>query len=225
MNGKIEARLSALNRGEILHYLGYSGQKIDSTLSAQIDRCAALVTKAAVPRLVWVRLPMEHKTVFDWESRDLESLLDDCREHILLAATIGAGVDQLIHRYEISNMADAVIMDACASAAIENVCDHAEHHLREMLRKEGLYLTDRFSPGYGDLPMSAQRGICKRLDTGRKIGVMLSGSGLMIPRKSVTAIMGIAQRPVQRRARGCDICSLGADCPYRRAGTRCSVAR
>ena len=77
MNGKIEARLSALNRGEILHYLGYSGQKIDSTLSAQIDRCAALVTKAAVPRLVWVRLPMEHKTVFDWESRDLESLLDD----------------------------------------------------------------------------------------------------------------------------------------------------
>ena len=108
MNGKIEARLSALNRGEILHYLGYSGQKIDSTLSAQIDRCAALVTKAAVPRLVWVRLPMEHKTVFDWESRDLESLLDDCREHILLAATIGAGVDQLIHRYEISNMADAV---------------------------------------------------------------------------------------------------------------------
>lgn len=221
MNGNVAARLGTLNRGEILHYLGYGGQWIEPALSEQIDRCTRLVTETAVPRLVWLRLPLEHKAFLPGESQDLAGLLDGCREQILLAATIGAGVDQLLLRAEVKDMADAVIMDACASAAIENVCDNAEYALRENLREEGLYLTDRYSPGYGDLPLAAQRGLCAQLDTGRKIGVTLTDSGLMLPRKSVTAIMGIAEHPVSRRARGCETCSLGADCPYRRGGTRC----
>jgi hypothetical protein len=209
----IQARLGTLNRGEILHYLGYDGQTLDSALEEQIDRCRALVTEAAVPRLIWKRTEVEHAEV-----------LPGCSLEIMMAATIGAGVDQMILRYEVRDMGDAVIMDACASAAIENVCDNAEHDLREMLREEGLFLTDRYSPGYGDFPLASQVELCQKLDSARKIGVMLTESGLMIPRKSVTAILGISERPVILRKRGCEFCSLGADCPYRRNGKRCEAA-
>ena len=94
----------------------------------------------------------------------MPEILSGCQEAILLAVTLGPQIEQLLMRREVTDMADALIMDACASAAIENVCDHFEFDLREQLEREGKFLTDRFSPGYGDLPLHTQRrlAICDR---------------------------------------------------------------
>ena len=93
--------------------------------------------------------------------------------------------------------------------------------LRREVEAEGLYLTDRFGPGYGDLPLSAQKKLCAALDTGRRIGLSLSPSLLMIPGKSVTAVLGIADMQKPLRKRGCENCSLFRDCMYRRDGKNC----
>lgn len=77
----------------------------------------------------------------------MPEILSGCQEAILLAVTLGPQIEQLLMRREVTDMADALIMDACASAAIENVCDHFEFDLREQLEREGKFLTDRFSPG------------------------------------------------------------------------------
>ena len=53
------------------------------------------------------------------------------------------------------------------------------------------HLTERFSPGYGDLDMAVQKDLCLVLDTGRTIGVTLTESCMMVPVKSVTAIVGL----------------------------------
>ena len=87
------------------------------------------------------------------------------------------------------SMADALILDACAGAAIENVCDNLCADIAAAVAP--MYLTDRFSPGYGDLPLAQQFELCRVLDVSRRIGVTLSDGGLMIPQKSVTAVMGI----------------------------------
>ena len=50
-------------------------------------------------------------------------------------------------------MADAVIMDACASTAVENVCDHFEFDLRDQPQGRGVPLGP-VQPGYGDLPLN-----------------------------------------------------------------------
>jgi cobalamin-dependent methionine synthase I len=55
----------------------------------------------------------------------------------------------------------------------------------------GSSLTQRFSAGYGDLPLELQRDIFGALDCQRKIGVTLNESLLMSPSKSVSAIVGI----------------------------------
>ena len=52
----------------------------------------------------------------------------------------------------------------------------------------------RFSAGYGDFSLEFQRNICDALDCQRKIGITLQESLIMLPTKSVTAIIGIKNR-------------------------------
>lgn len=227
MAGKdIQARLTELNENEILLYLGYRGQEYPEEVAAQIKCCEKEVLAAAHPRLIWRRLPVngEFFSALSLEGKDIRELLSGCREAVLMAVTLGPGVDRLLARSSVSNMADAVIMDACASTAIENVADNFEMDLRREVEAEGLYLTDRFSPGYGDLPLNTQKRLCAALDTGRRIGLTLSPSLLMIPGKSVTAILGISDAPKPLRKRGCESCSLFRSCMYRRDGKNCRGA-
>lgn len=219
----MQARLTQLNDQEVLMYLGYRGQEYPTELKQQIHRCMEEVTKAAQPRLVYRILPVQEGQVqgFPLEGNDMRELLADCQQAVLMAVTLGPQVEQLLMRREITNMADAVIIDACASTAVENVSDHFEFDLQEQLEQEGKYLTDRFSPGYGDLPLHTQTRFCDVLDTVRRIGLTVTPKNIMIPRKSVTAILGISNRPQKLRKRGCEVCRMFLTCPYRKDGNSC----
>jgi hypothetical protein len=219
----MKARLTELNQKEILSYLGYGGQELTQELLAQIQNGIEQVQKTATPLLVYRRIEISEGQIkgFPMEGEDIRNLLAPCREGILMAATLGTQVERLIMRAQVTNMADAVILDACASAAIENVCDHFEWDLRDRLEQEGYYLTDRFSPGYGDLPLHTQQALCEALDTVRRIGLTVTDRDLMVPGKSVRAILGISEKPQTRRKRGCDTCSLFWDCSYRKEGMTC----
>lgn len=219
----MRARLTELNDNEILLYLGYRGQEYPAEVERQIERCREQVLAAARPRLIWRRIPADEAcfTALRLEGNDIREHLDGCGEAVFMAVTLGPEIDRLLAKNSVTNMADAVIMDACASTAIENVADNFEQDLRKEVEAEGLYLTDRFSPGYGDLPLSAQKQLCAALDTARRIGLTLSPSMLMIPGKSVTAILGISDAPKALRKRGCESCSLFRTCMYRKEGGSC----
>ena len=136
-----------------------------------------------------------------------------------MAATLGAETDTLLRRAQARSMADAVILDACASAAIENVCDNLCADIEAALAP--MCLTDRFSPGYGDLPLGQQGALCRLLDAERRIGLTLTDGGLMLPQKSVTALMGVSPAPVKKRGRGCAYCDRLGACQYRKDGKTC----
>ena len=53
-------------------------------------------------------------------------------------------------------MSRAVILQACAAAAIESFCDEQEEGLRKSVEGEKLFLRPRYSPGYGDFPIQWQ---------------------------------------------------------------------
>lgn len=220
----IEPRFTELNENEILLYLGYRGQEITVQVERQIEECAGQVRAYARPRLVYRRLPVRRGVIegLPVDSRDIEQLLTPCREAVLLAVTLGPDMERHLMRSEVVNMSEAVILDACASVAVENVCDRFEEDLREELeRKEGLFLTSRCSPGYGDFPITSQAKLCEVLDTVRRIGLTVTDRHIMVPRKSVTAVMGIAEEPQELRTRGCEVCSMFRTCPYRKNGTDC----
>ncbi len=136
-----------------------------------------------------------------------------------MCATLGADVDKLIRVTQVSNLARAVVLDSFATVAIEQVCDSAEQEIAEAF--PGLYMTFRFSPGYGDYPVSLQKYFLGELDAGRKIGLSANESYILIPAKSVTAVIGLSENPIEKRKRGCAVCNMRAECQYRRRGEHC----
>ena len=217
----IEARISELNKQEILYYLSWSGQMLDDTVQIQMDRCIQTILKTSHPKLFYQIYRKEEMEVFSFKGKDIANLLENCDFVVLFGATIGNEIERLLLQKEVSNMSDALIMDACASCAIENVCDNFEADLRATYEKQGLYVSSRYSPGYGDFPLESQVQFFHALNLTRQIGVVLTDAYIMTPRKSVTALMAISKEPYTLRKKGCEQCNLFMQCAYRKEGKVC----
>ena len=222
----MEARLTGIDREEMLRYLRYGGGAIPEDTEEALRRGEERLLKAARPRAVWRVFPYRPGeplpgTGFVPEGEDLRTFLADCDEVILLAATLGAEPDLLQRQLRLRHMSDAVILDAAVSAAVENVCDNLCADLAARFAPR--YLTERFSPGYGDFPLSQQGWFFRLLDMNRRLGVTLTESDLMIPQKTVTAVVGVSDRPQKRRGKSCDSCSLTQSCAFRREGKHCGT--
>jgi hypothetical protein len=220
----MELPLREIRRNEVLLYLGYRGGEIPPEVEADIARCSRELLDTARPRVTWRLFDLEEDgrfagTAFTPGGQDVRELLRDCRQAILLAATLGAEADKLIQRRQITDMGDAVILDCCANSAIEVVCDDLCDQLASQFAP--MHLTDRFSPGYGDMPLSQQPEFCTVLNTARTMGLAVSRSGLLTPLKSVTAIVGLADKPQTRRFSGCAVCSNFENCSFRKENRTC----
>jgi hypothetical protein len=151
-------------------------------------------------------------------SGDLSRLFAHCRGCAVMAVTLGPEVDRRIALLQRSDMASALALDACASVLADRLCDELEREIESGLAG-GEYLTLRFSPGYGDVPMDFTADLLRLLDAGRRLGLTLTRSMMMTPVKSVTALIGISDREEPRR-RSCSNCGM-KNCPYRKKGGFC----
>ena len=217
----MDAELLQIPLREVLHFLGWRGTPVDAPLLAQIRDLCDLAVREVRPRKAERRFPLAPDgslagTSMTPKGNDVRAMLAPCREAVLLAATLGAESEQLLLRMQAKDAAQALLLDAVLSAAIEAVLDAREEALRGELAAQGRYLTDRFSPGYGDMPLAQTREICEVLGAQRAIGLTVSAGGVMIPRKSVTAILGISDVPVARRPAGCEGCAARETCALRR---------
>ena len=196
----IEARMTDPDPKQVLRYLGYRGQDMQTGIAWQIQKGIRTVGEIAAPRLVWRRLPVWNGEIsgLPAKGQEIRDLLMPCREAVVMAATLGTQVEQM----------------PCASAAAEKVCDCFEEDLGSRIGAEGLFLTRRLCPGYGDFPVGTQTALCRLLDTGRRIGLTVTDSQILIPRKSVTAVYGVAKEPQQPCGSGCGSCSMSGRCPY-----------
>ena len=128
---------------------------------------------------------------FKQQSLSLKRNLESCRGVVLFAATIGAGIDRLIRRYERIEPARGVLLQGIGAERVEALCQRFFEEVKEKAHGEGLAVHHRFSPGYGDLPLDVQPEVLSLLDAQRRLGITLNASWLMSPSKSVTALIGI----------------------------------
>lgn len=210
------------DRALVLRYLGAAGWTPDAATAALLEEAERLVAARATPRGLWKLLP-EPTPGLDWSraGQDIVRHLAGCEGVVGLAATMGAGVDALLRTLEVSDIALCAVADATASAAIERLCDAVEADARAWAAARGRWLTGRFSPGYGDCPLALQPAFCRALDTVRGIGLAPTRDNLLSPRKSVTAILGLADHPVTGTRAGCARCLLRDKCAYRKRGMTC----
>ena len=225
------APLQRVDAKETRRYAGLMKAKgFDEALIEEACEDALLL---AVPKGVWQVYD------YDCELREVKSdppcilrgekigkHLAGCDKVILLSATVGEDIEETVtKRFQRGEYASSVLLDAAATTAVEQIADEMEKAIRPKAVAKGYRMRWRFSPGYGDWPMEQQPEVV-RLSHAGEIGISLSESFMLVPRKSITAIIGLYKEDVSEGAsgndgehapRGCAACSR-KDCPSRRMG-------
>ena len=221
MTDIIRRKTVTIPETEIIRYLGYRGDRPDENVMRLIFACVRELSEIADYRACRERVPIA-------ETEDgillqnvllsgtaIRRNLSGCAEAYAFAATAGPAVDRRLSVLRYSEPAKALIMDAAASAAVEAFCDELNSSWEEEALAEGRFLRTRFSPGYGDLPITVQKELLQLLDAAHLAGITLTDSMMMIPRKSVSAVIGISEECVRRERSGCAACGK-KDCLYRK---------
>lgn len=212
-----------IRRSEICRYLGIHGEP-DPQSAALIESVVEELYGAVSPRefhqsfALNVPLDGQHTVdlgAFQTRSRSLEKNLRGCSRVIIMAATIGPKVDMLLRRYSRTRSSRCVVMQSAAAEFVESWCNLICDRLKQKAAGQGLYLRPRFSPGYGDFPLENQKDIFRALSVEKRVGITLTGSLLMLPSKSVTAVIGAGEENLSCVREGCEVCGK-ADCLYRR---------
>ncbi len=191
-----------MNKKEVLRYLAAPSDT--KVLDEAIARADTELGAVQTPRAVWRRFPIrvENNSVTlaenVIESRDLARALTGCTEVCLLALTLGPGVDRLIRKAEIAEPPLVPVLQAVAAEKVEEYADRLQETIAREIAGEGLKPRPRFSPGYGDFPLEYQKRLFSLLEIEKKIGVTLTDACLMVPLKSVTALIGLAPEEADR---------------------------
>lgn len=221
-------KLEHIDRSEALRYLACRDEKnIGETAAAYLDECEKRLLEIISPKFLYKYFPLEFTggrpvikgCPLPLDGKEIAEHLQGCTGIILMCATVGSEADRLIRVLQIEDMAKAVIADAFAGAAVEQVVNEAEKLIKDEF--PGKYFTWRYSPGYGDFPIDVQKQLLDVLDAPRKIGLCTSDSRMLTPVKSVTAIIGTSESPLPQRKRGCITCNMRERCQFRKRGLHC----
>ena len=216
--------LDYVNVNEALRYLGYGDNKPDDNTKKLLDICSEELLKVIQPKYVYRVFDLNEDysidgVDFELKGEAIKNHLKGCEKIAMMCVTLSSGVDSLIRRKQIGDMAQAAIIDSMASAAVEQVCDKVE----EIIKKEFPHYeyTWRFGVGYDDFPLELQQQFLNVVNASKQIGVCVNDSFMLTPTKSVTCIIGMGHNLNTSSKKSCDNCSFREKCPYRKAGKNC----
>ena len=181
------------NKNELRSYLGVKSNEQFEELYPTINCLAEEVIKASTPKACWREIDLNivdgnlMLNDLSVESKDLSKNLLNCDFAIVFCATLGIGVDRLIKKQLAKSSAKGVITNAVASSYIEGYCDI----LNQMFKEKYRFTQPRYSCGYGDFKISFQKDLLSFLKAEKMIGVYCTDNFLLIPSKTVTAVIGV----------------------------------
>ena len=211
-----------ISEKEVLRYLGFRQHTPDENTLRFICAVESALQTEIRPKSIYGEFPLTFLSNREvkigdkvFESEKLRRHLNGCERILVFAATLGAGADSLLRRYSATDRAKAAVAQAVLAAATESYCDEVCAEIAKKENKNGWYLRPRFSPGYGDMALTAQRDLFALLEITKRTGIVLTESCLMLPTKSVTAFIGLTRDAQRCDKRGCALCD-NTDCAYRK---------
>lgn len=205
-----------IDRAEVLRYLG---TPTDEGIAPLIDKAVEASQKLSPKHIVseyaiegfsddGVRLDGGIRLFGELAKNSLAN----CNKVLILIATLTLEADKLIATA--GSTISKAVYNATLSAAIEDYVDKVNDDLSNTYQKNGEYLTKRFSPGYGDLPLQLQKELISVTCAEKLLGITVSENMLLTPIKTVTAIIGVSDTPRDDSAHKCEACTK--NCIYRR---------
>ena len=195
---KIEPRLQTEDLVTLLG--GTKDHQLSGSLGRKVRALKAKVKGLLNPRLYYRTAKLTAKSKgticldndIVFRSNKLSKTLKDSEESVCFVGTVGRGIEGEINRLMRENsLADAYIIDALGSVAVESMVDQFQHQMDGKYKRQGKAVTLRFSPGYCDWPITEQKKLFRAFDH-QDIDVDLLDSCLMRPRKSISGIFGVA---------------------------------
>ncbi|MBW1935305.1 MAG: hypothetical protein JRI84_07115 [Deltaproteobacteria bacterium] len=178
---KIELSKIEVEERRILRLIGYKKPpaEIKPSLRELIDREKKELASLLQPASIY--------TIIDYEETNKHPIFEMAEKVALCICTIGSAVEakiaELVQDNEITR---ALVLDAFASEATEEVARRSDRILSRKARALDLWPSKRFSPGYKPWPLTEQKFIFSLLP-GEEIGVKLNPhSCMMVPRKSIS---------------------------------------
>lgn len=221
-----------VNKSEALRYLGYSGQTIDESLTGRIDELIAECERLSAPSYVFRTFPVRVEeavpggpriirlvgSTIVLEGNDIIEHVGAASECAVMACTLGLANEAAMARMKAKSPLDAAVFSAAGSSLVESVADVCEAAIVADAAARGLHANWRYSPGYGDLPLTCQKSIVAALSADKQLGISVTDTDLLVPSKSITALIGLfdsleGQSGVRKSCKGCacyDCCTLRA---------------
>lgn len=151
------------------------------------------------------------------ESKVISNLCIKCTKLAIFILTIGSHLEEMVdYLSENGLVVQATVLDAIGSGAAEQMAGLIEDRIRNVAVMHDQRISRRFSPGYCDWNVNQQEMIFKILNDDTA-GVSLTGECLMIPRKSVSGIIGIGDTDSDIEGFNPCVTCKKEDCPGRRA--------
>lgn len=199
-----------VDRAEVLRLLGAaeraggrSGDRVELALGSCMKTAAELIKPAGI------------YVITEGNALPGSDIFADLERVAFCVCTIGPALEREVTRLgDNDDLLSAFVLDAVGSVAAEATAGYMDERIQEEAARDGLRTSCRASPGYGDWDIREQASIFQLVPAGR-IGVKLTGSMMMVPRKSVSFAIHIDEKPARLRSENsCANCDR-TDCPFR----------
>jgi hypothetical protein len=206
-----------ISKSELAFSLGYSDQNIPAIVNEVIDKSMELIHQKVMPSGGIVIL---HDKNINFESdrividdicllseKIISKYLRNADTIAILVATIGNSLEQIVkQKMDQNEFLTGYVIDRAASELVEKTAQLIENKLYEITAEINLSITNRYSPGYCGWSVSDQHKLFSLLPEGF-CGISLTESSLMIPIKSISAIIGIGDK-VLKEDYACKLCEI-----------------
>jgi hypothetical protein len=215
-----------INKSEVCRYLGYGDEASPPTrtlslINEYVDEAQQIIEPSFscvirdIERVEGSRVHVAGSIVFEGET--VSQLLENCDKVAVFVSTISDPLEEVVGELaEDNRQVQAAVLDAVGSAAADQVAGRVQERVKEIAGTQGLAISRRFSPGYCGWDIAQQKQVFEALDADA-VGIELTDECLMIPRKSVSGIIGIGSSGEGiEDYNPCRTCDARECCPSRR---------
>ncbi len=211
----------ALQIEHVLQGQGIDPARASAKLVEQAQAILADVDPLLEPAALYGTLPVsdfQHRQVDfaggRFEGELVTRALAGASEISVALCTIGPRLDERVAELMDDDVMRAVVLDGAGVAAIRQVSDAVTERINDAIKSRGLNAGMKAQPGQEGWPIEQQRVIFGLL-TADRVNVQLTESCLMLPRKSVTFVIG-GGKDMSEDAVPCDFCTKRDRCKWRK---------
>jgi hypothetical protein len=217
----------SLKTREVLRRQGLGkGAKVRPEIKILIQELLASVKKA---RLLEPAVAYEYYTVSSMNGSQISldggkaingslipAIFPEAKELAVILCTIGPRLEKQVTDYSKSNEAmRGMILDGIGSTAVDMTALEALKLIASEVSSRGYEISSPVNPGMSGFPLTEQWNLLGLVNAD-EIGVSLTASAVLVPRKSASMVIGIGPKMTRwTQAEVCARCSLRETCHYK----------